>query len=245
MHRRRIVAQNRGQRVDRRGPLEGAAPGEHLVEHGAERELIGAKIHDGAARLFRRHVGQRAHHGARPRIARARHGFAVRVAARQSCQAEVEYLGEAVVGDHHVLGLEIAMDDAGLVGFRKPVGDLCGNRECAAQRQRPALERLAERLAGDQLHADPRLRRLGADVIDGDDGRMVERGGGARFALEASEAFGVAGDVRREQFQRDKPIEPRVARLVDLAHSACPKRSDDFIGSESSACGDAHHSMRA
>jgi len=48
---------------------------------------------------------------------------------------------------------------------------------------------------------------------------MVERGDGARFSLETVARDWIGGDVRREYFDRDRPIEPRVARLVDFAHS--------------------------
>jgi hypothetical protein len=42
---------------------------------------------------------------------------------------------------------------------------------------------------------------------------MVERGDGARFSLETVARDWIVGDVRWEYFDRDRPIEPRVARL--------------------------------
>ena len=44
---------------------------------------------------------------------------------------------------------------------------------------------LAQRAAGDQLHHQEEAAGLLADVVDRDDVRVVERGGGARLAQEA------------------------------------------------------------
>ena len=41
-------------------------------------------------------------------------------------QAEVEDLHQPFVADHHVLGLEVAVHDPGVVGGRHPRGDLAG-----------------------------------------------------------------------------------------------------------------------
>ena len=47
-------------------PLNGGCPVEHLEEQHAEREQIGAGVEVAAARLFGRHVVERAHHDAVP-----------------------------------------------------------------------------------------------------------------------------------------------------------------------------------
>ena len=55
---------------------------------------------------------------------------------------------------------------------------------------------------------------------------MTECGDGARLTLEALARLGVAGEVRGQDLDRHSAIESRVARFVDLAHSA---RADQFI----------------
>ena len=61
---------------------------------------------------------------------------------------------------------------------------------------------------------------FGDDVVDGDDVGMVQRGGGLRFLDEAAAALGIARHFRRQHFDGDKAVEPRVLRLVDIAHAA-------------------------
>ena len=48
----------------------------------------------------------------------------------------------------------------------------------------------------------------------------------------------IVGDVRRQDLDRDRAVEPRVARLVDLAHAAGAERRHDFVGAEPAAGGE-------
>ena len=56
---------------------------------------------------------------------------------RELGHAKVENLHEAVGGDHDVLRLQIAMDDAGIVGLGQAVGDLHAEVEDTADGKRP------------------------------------------------------------------------------------------------------------
>ena len=49
---------------------------------------------------------------------------------------------------------------------------------------------------------------------------MIQARDRARFLLEATEAFRVGGDVRRQDLDRDVAPEPRVVRAIHLAHAA-------------------------
>jgi hypothetical protein len=60
-----ILLQDRHHRVRRRLALECAPPREHLVQHGAEGEDVGAMIGRRRADLFGRHIAECAHDGAR------------------------------------------------------------------------------------------------------------------------------------------------------------------------------------
>ena len=48
----------------------------------------------------------------------------------------------------------------------------------------------------------------------------LKRGDRARLAVEALAQRRVGGELRGQDLDRDRAIEPRVARLVDLAHAA-------------------------
>ena len=79
-----------------------------------------------------------------------------------------------------------------------------------------------------------------ADVVERADVRMVERRD--RLAPRARTAARSSGSarVRRQDLDRDGAVEPRVARLVDLAHAAGAERRDDLVGAEARAGLDGH-----
>ena len=82
----------------------------------------------------------------------------------------------------------------------------------------PAREPLLERLAFEQFHRDE--RRIGADVVDRADVRVVERRGGPRFALKAFQGLPRHADAGREHFDRHHPFETSVGGAIDLPHAA-------------------------
>ena len=61
-----------------------------------------------------------------------------------------------------------------------------------------------------------------------------------RLALEALAELRVDGEMRRQHLDRDRALEPRVARPVDLAHPARADRRDDLVGAEPSAGTERH-----
>ena len=99
------------------------------------------------------------------------------------------------------------MDQILVVRGREAARDLRGDVDGFAQRQWAAAEPLAQRLAFEQLHDDERLRLACACVWPNsktdDDVGMRQRGDRLRFALESSEAIGIAGDGRRQDLDGD------------------------------------------
>ena len=73
-----------------------------------------------------------------------------------------------------------------------------------------------------------------ADVVDLTDVRVVEGGDRARFRLKP------IGVHHRQLLDRDRPIEPRVARTIDPAHAAFADQFVDFVGAEAGAGGNTH-----
>jgi hypothetical protein len=70
-----------------------------------------------------------------------------------------------------------------------------------------------------------------ASVVDGENVRMIERGGHPRLTLEAL-ARGRIGDRLEQKLYRDRAIELRVVGLVNLTHSSFAEKPIDSVGAD-------------
>ena len=121
------------------------------------------------------------------------------------------------------------MDDAlGVRGVER-VGDFDGEREQRVQFHRPPGDQMLQRHALQKLHGDERLAVLLADVVDGADVGMIQRGSRLRFALEAAERLGIAGDFVGQELEGDETAQPRVFGLVDHTHPAAAELPDNAV----------------
>src|SRR6185436_11304683 len=166
----------------------------------------------------------------RPRVA-------VRRARRRvQGQPEIENLDAPLAGDEQVLRLQVAVDDAALVRGGKPARDLNRVVDRLGRRDPPLLlQAVAQRLALEQLHHRVDDARFVADVVDGEDVGMIERGHRPRLALEAREAIGGGVGLRGKDLDRDLAPEPRVVGAIDLAHAAPADRAEDLVRAEAGA----------
>ena len=159
-------------------------------------------------------------------------------------EAEVGDFRETAPRDEDVLGLQVPMDDALLVGGRESFGDLRRDVERVSQGGPPILEsaqvRSLDEFGGEE--DDPLLR---PDVEHRHDVRIGDRGGGARFALEAGEALGVGRELRGEHLDRDLAAETGIASFVDLAHAPRTQRREDLVGAEAGSGGERHVRLTA
>jgi hypothetical protein len=236
-----LLADDRRHRFRPARAQERARSRQHLVQQRAEGELVRAEIERLAERLLGRHVGERADRHARHGHARRRRRRIVRTLGGQPLgQAEVDDLREAVGRDHHVLGLQVAVDDPNGVGLGQPLGDLRRNREHLLRRQRAACERLAKRLPLDELHRDVEAAFGFSNVVHRDDVRVVERRGGSGFPLEARHPVGIRRQAAGKHLDRHLATKPRIDRPVHLAHAAGRKTADDFVPSDFETCREAH-----
>ena len=56
--------------------------------------------------------------------------------------------------------------------------------------------------------------------------RMIERGGSLGLGDEALAARLVPGEIWRQQFERNAPVEQGVIRQIDFPHAARPQLAD-------------------
>ena len=87
---------------------------------------------------------------------------------------------------------------------------------------------LAQRFPYEELHRDEQRTILFADLVDLADIRMIDAGGGSRFAPEALPRCFVV-HPRRHHFQSHAALQPLVARCVDDAHPAFPDLARDRV----------------
>src|SRR5439155_6423646 len=93
----------------------------------------------------------------------------------------------------------------------------------------PGKQAIPKRLSFEQLRDDERCVRLGADVVDGEDVRMIQPGGSARLLLESMQAIRICRERRWQHLDRDISSQPRIARPIDFAHPAGANRADNLV----------------
>ncbi len=205
--------------------------------------------------LLRRHVRGRAQHvtvlrepraggAGRSAIALERSAAVAalargRLVEEPPAEAPVHHEHVAELADHHVVGLEIAVDDPAAVRVRDGLADARERVDEAAEgpaRSRLVearagggrvhlLDRLAERAASDLAHGEPEAAVVEpAPVVDSDDARVREAGGELHLGLEASQAARPRGDVGVEDLHRDRAIERGVEDAPDLTEAAPARR---------------------
>ena len=148
----------------RRIALEGRAAGQHLVEHGAEREQVRAMVDRVAARLLGGHVAQR--------------GLA------DLPEAEIADLRHARGQDDDVGRLDAPVHHSFLMGVGEGGGDVVEDLDRARDRERPPVQQVAQALALDQLHRDERGAAGFARVENPDDIAVPQASGRARVLQE-------------------------------------------------------------
>jgi hypothetical protein len=115
----------------------------------------------------------------------------------------------------------------GFEGFGNLASDV--ERLRNRQRRRVTTNPLGQGRAGNELHhQSPHIAGF-FDTVNLRDVWMIERREQLRFTPEAGEAFGIAGDRRLHNLDRDLAIENRVAGLVDVAHATRPDARADVI----------------
>jgi hypothetical protein len=61
---------------------------------------------------------------------------------------------------------------------------------------------------------------------------MIERRGGARFSNESLDSVGVKNATPRQELHHEIATQLGVARVIELAHSACAQERNDLIPSD-------------
>ena len=182
--------------------------------------------------LLGRHVSHRAHHGARLRVAgdRRRAGLFPRGGPPDVLrQAEIEDLYVAVPGDEEILGLQVPVDDAPLMGGPETLRDLLRVVRGLPLGDWTRFQHLAQRLPLQKLHDGEGDAILVPEIEDREDVGMGQRRDRVRLALEARKELRISRHVPGQHFHRHVPLELGVPRPVHLAHSARAERRENLV----------------
>jgi hypothetical protein len=87
----------------------------------------------------------------------------------------------------------------------------------------------------DPLGDDIRLALVDADVVHGEDVRMIQRSSRTRFLLEAPKAIRIRAQRGWQHFDGDVSGESWIAGTIHLAHTTRAERAEDFVRTETRA----------
>ena len=228
------VLEHHHERLVRLGERQRAA--DHLVGHDPDCVEVRPGADVLAARLFGRHVGRRTDRHARVR--------GQRVAERLDGlgDPEVGDLHAPVRGHHHVLGLEVAVDDSGRVG-RGQAGQHPFEHAGRLREGQPPHDG-PERSALEPLHGDIAGALVLEELVDGDDIRMAERPGQPRLAEEALDAARIGGVKRGELLERHVAVEVGLPGQVDERHAAPADLTEQLVAPDGARHGAGHGGKR-
>ncbi len=184
---------------------------EHLVEHDAEGVDVAAGVGDSAGD----ELGGEVRDGAEQSLPRRG------VGAHRPGEAEVAELDAPVVGEHDVLGLEVAMHDPSRVRRREArehgLADLqrllCGEMALL-------LQQLPQRDARQVLHDEVGAAEVVALIEDVHEIRVREPRGAARLLLEAPREIRVLREVLVHHLHRDAALQSEIRGEVHHRHAA-------------------------
>ncbi len=126
----------------------------------------------------------------------------------------------AVPGDHDVVGLDVAVEDARVVGLGQPLGDLEGDLDGAQEVELAVGDEPADGPAVDVLHGDEEVPVDLVDVVDLGDGRMGDGRGRAGLEKQPAPPLGVGHQAGGDHLEGDQAVEAGVPGPVDDAHAA-------------------------
>ena len=112
--------------------------------------------------------------------------------------------------------------------FSRAMRDFRADLQDLIERQRAFRQAVSESLAFEIFHHQEVGAVLRADIVEGADVRMLQRGNGPGFPLHPLLQFGVRGKMRRQNLDGDGAVEAGVLGAVNLAHAPSAEERDEF-----------------
>ena len=155
-------------------------------------------------------------------------------------ESEVQHFCGAIRRYFHIGGLQVAVDDAALVGIFQCFGNLFGDGQRILARQRALFDAVGKRGPIDQLHHQRRHVVGFFQAVDRGNIRMIERRENLCFALETRHALAVAGKLIREDFNGHVTAEACIMREINFAHASSAEQRRYLVGPQFCARGQTH-----
>ena len=150
-------------------------------------------------------------------------------------EAEVDDLqpqvAALVLGDHQVVGRQVAVDHPGGVDRLEPVQRLDGEADGGHHREGPlTADAVADVLPLDVLpdHVEAGVRQ-GREVVEDGDVGVLDLRGEARLAHEPLLSREVGGEVLAQDLDHPQLLQVDVAHQVDLPHAATAEALNDLV----------------
>ena len=207
--------------------MERHLPAQADVEDGAERVDVGARPDraDVARRLLGRHVVGRAED----------------VAGLTQPILSIQLLGQAEVGDlrltigreQDIGGLEVAMNDAVLMGMLHGAGQLFDQRCRLARGEADVFAKpLRQRTAGQKLEREVGIATVFAEIVDMHDAGMLHLGDRGGFEQETGALVRSGMFAGEDHLERDFMPERAMSGTVDDPHAAAGQQLDHLVAGD-------------
>jgi hypothetical protein len=227
--KRRILLQDQSRGLGQRSVLQliRRAVGQQLEEDHPQGVHVRPPVDRGGVggHLLRAHVVGRAQELACPGQA----GPGQQVGVGGSGHAEVKHLRLSGLLHEDIGGLEVAMDDALIVGVLHRVAHPRHQAHAGGQVEAVAVGVLVQGQAADELHREERLTVVGeAGLVDLRNAGVVQPGQDLRLVGEALEEGG-GGEAGAYDLEGDRAARAILFRLVDGSHAPLAEQAQNAV----------------
>ena len=175
--------------------------------------------------MFRRNVSRRAEY--RKRAGELACGI------EPFCQSEVAHHRLAARIEQNISGFEISVKNSLLVSVIDGSRDRCDQLDGTPWRIAKALPGIEQTSTGGEFHAEKWKPVFGrADVVNGQDIRMIEAGGCSGFALKSRQGLPRIAVIIQHSFQGNDAPRGRVPRTINHPHAATTDFFQDTIAAQ-------------
>src|SRR5579863_3053527 len=147
----------------------------------------------------------------------------------QFCEPEIQYFCVPVFGQKNIFRLEVAMDDAFVVGGGKRIGELRGEFHKLTSRNGIRAQSLTQTFAFQEFRNEKGHALVLTYEVDGENVGVLQSRCGLSLLAETAQAVGILQIAGMENFYGDVASESGVARSIDLPHSAGTQQGENFV----------------